>query len=194
MILSMLAALAIQAAESTTPAPEASERLRLAAPDAAAFPNTTLHGYVLQATSPRAIRAEMNRLRPRVNGRQHDATTSWRYSLRLMSSGGRCDPTTAVADYTISIVMPDLQDRERLRRQDKQAWDRYFSALQMHEVNHARIAQLGAQQYQAAIRSAPTCEAGRAAAAQVAADVSAASAEYDRITEHGRHEGAVYPN
>ena len=89
--------------------------------------------------------------------------------------------------------MPDLQNRDRLRRADKAAWDRYFAALQAHEVNHARIAQLGAERYQAALRSAPDCQAARAAAAQVNADVSAASAEYDRLTEHGRLEGASFP-
>lgn len=193
MILSAMAILVFQAAEPTT-SETASERLRLAAPEAASFPNTTLRGYVVQATSPRAIRAEMNRMRPSANGRSHDATTTWRYSFRLTSSNGRCDPATAEVDHTISIILPDLQNRDRLRRQDKQAWDRYFAALQSHEVNHARIAQLGAQQYQSAMRSAPNCETGRTAGAEVAAAVSAASVEYDRRTEHGRSEGAVFPN
>jgi predicted secreted Zn-dependent protease len=193
MILSTLMTLIIQTAEPATAVADASERLRLAAPEAAAFPNTTLHGYVVEATSPRAIRAEMNRVRPSSNGRRHDATTTWRYSVRLTSSNGRCDPATAEVNHAISIILPDLQNPDRLRRQDRQAWDRYFAALQDHEVNHARIAQLGAQQYQIAMRSAADCEAARTAGAEVAAAVSAASVEYDRRTEHGRLEGATFP-
>lgn len=192
MLLSAMAVVAIQVGDPATVA-DASERLRLAAPAAAAFPNTTLQGYGVEATAPRAIRAEMNRVRPGVNGRRHDATTTWRYTYSLPASNGQCDPATAVVSHAITIVMPDLQHRDRLRRADKAAWDRYFAALQAHEVNHARIAQLGAERYQAALRSAPDCQAARAAAAQVNADVSAASAEYDRLTEHGRLEGASFP-
>lgn len=193
MILSMLALLAAQTAEPATTVADASDRLRLAAAEAAAFPNTTLQGYVIEATSSRAIRAEMNRVRPSSNGRRHDATTSWRYSYSFPPAVGRCDPAVGEVVYAITIIMPDLQNRERLRRADRQAWDRYFAALLTHEVNHARIAKLGAEQLQAAMKSAADCEAARTATSEISSAVSAASVEYDRRTEHGRLEGASFP-
>jgi predicted secreted Zn-dependent protease len=194
MILHLLLVLAFQSTDAVAPVPEASERLRLAAPEAAAFPNTTLYGYVVEATNARAIRAEMNRIRPGLDGNRHDATTVWKYRTQFSTIDGRCDPTSVRVTYTIAITLPDLQNRERLSSRDRQAWDRYFAALKTHELNHARIAQRGAELYEASIRSAADCQAGRAAASATNAQINAASAQYDTVTEHGRREGATFPN
>lgn len=175
------------------PAAVASERLSAATPTVAAMPNVTLIGYPVSGRARRAIREDMNRNRPEVNGQRHDARTVWRYSTRWRGGpGGVCLPETAEVTVQITVTMPDLVDPERLGRTDRDAWTRYLTALETHEGNHARIANLGAERMQQAMRAASSCETMQAAGRQVSAEVSEASQQYDRQTRHGATEGAQF--
>lgn len=175
------------------PAAVASQRLSAAAPTVAALPNVTLVGYPVSGRSRRTIRQEMNRSRPETNGERHDARTVWSYATRWRGGpGGACLAETAVVTVQITVTMPDLVDPDRLGRDDRTAWSRYLAALEVHEGNHARIANLGAERMQEAMRAASSCETMQAAGRQVSADVAAASREYDSRTRHGATEGAQF--
>lgn len=175
------------------PSAIASERLNAAAPILAALPNVVLVGYPVDGRTRRAVREQMNALRPESNGRRHDARTMWRYATRWRNGpDGNCLPATAEVTVSITVTLPDLQDPDRLRREDREAWQRNIVGLEFHEGNHARIANLGAEQMQQAMRGAPSCEAMQAAVERISAEVAAASQEYDRITQHGATEGARF--
>lgn len=170
-----------------------SERLSAAAPTVAALPNVTLVGYPVSGRSRRTVRDDINRQRPETNGERHDARTSWQYSTRWRGGpGGVCLPETAEVTVQITVTMPDLVDPERLNREDLAAWRRYLTALEIHEGNHARIANAGAERMQQAMRAASSCETMQEAGRQVSATVSGASQEYDRRTRHGATEGAQF--
>ena len=187
----MIAAL-IQANAAPEASP-ASDRLRAAVPVIAGWANVTLEGYEVTGRSKRSIRTAMNAARPATaSGARHDAVTRWRYSYQMGGANGRCDPAQSVVSHSIVVVMPDLAGVDRLSRGDRAAWEAYFAALTTHESNHIRIAEAGARGIQSAMRAAPDCETARAVAAREIQTVSAASAEYDRLTGHGRTEGAVY--
>lgn len=171
----------------------ASERLSAALPTLAALPNVALVGYPLDGRSRRGIRQQMNARRPALGEQRHDARTVWRYSTRWRGGpGGVCLPETAEVTVAITVTMPDLQDPMRLNREDRSAWSRYLTGLELHEGNHARIANAGAEQMQAAMRAASSCEDMQATADRVGSEISAASVEYDRRTEHGTTEGARF--
>lgn len=193
MVLAAALALAIQTLDAEPGAAPASDRLRAAASTAASLPHVTLNGYLVQGRNARAIRSDMNNKRPTVSGSRHDAATSWRLGFRVAAQEGGCDPSRAEIRQEIRIVLPDLEDRARLSAREGRAWDRYFQALEGHEVNHARIALIGLERYTQAVRSAPDCPSARQAAAAVLDEISEASVAYDRATEHGRKEGAVFP-
>lgn len=189
-------ALAAQEVAPASAAPPASERLRAATSALNDLSGLTLAGYEVSGRSPNAVRRAMNSARPPAgtDGERHDALTSWRYSTRWMrSSDGQCVPASAEVTVTITVVLPDLTTREQLSSRERTDWDRYFTALVGHERNHGRIGMAGRDQMQAAMRAAETCEAMQTAVRQTGAEVSAASREYDRLTEHGKREGAVYP-
>ena len=193
MVASVLAA---QEAAPSLAAPPASERLSGATGVLRDLPGMTLTGYEVSGRSPNAVRRAMNSARPAAgkDGERHDALTSWRYSTRWMrGSDGQCAPATAEVTLTITVVLPDLTTREQLSSRERADWDRYFTSLVGHEHNHGRIAVAGRDQMQAAMRASPTCEAMQAVVRQTSNEVSAASREYDRLTEHGKREGAVYP-
>jgi predicted secreted Zn-dependent protease len=90
------------------------------------------------------------------------------------------------------VVLPDLVEPERLNRSDRTAWNTYFERLVAHETNHLRIAELGARRLQEVMRAAPNCETANAAARAENDAIAEASAEYDRVTGHGRTEGVVF--
>jgi predicted secreted Zn-dependent protease len=171
----------------------ASERLTAAVPTLAALPNVVLVGYPVDGRSRRGIREQMNARRPEVNGQRHDARTTWRYATRWRGGpGGACLPQTSEVTVSITVTMPDLQDPDRLNRDERAAWDRYMVGLELHEGNHARIANLGAEQMQAAMRAASSCEEMQAVVERIGSEISAASVEYDRRTQHGATEGARF--
>ncbi|MDP3405939.1 MAG: DUF922 domain-containing protein [Brevundimonas sp.] len=171
----------------------ASERLNAAVPTLAALPNVVLVGYPVDGRTRRAVREQMNARRPASNGQRHDARTMWRYATRWQNGpDGNCLLATAEVTVSITVTMPDLQDPGRLRREDREAWQRNIVGLEHHEANHARIANLGAEQMQLAMRAASSCEDMQAAVVRISAEVAAASQEYDRRTQHGATEGARF--
>ncbi|MBL0967896.1 MAG: DUF922 domain-containing protein [Brevundimonas sp.] len=195
MLTTALFAFLLQAsAPAPADPPPATERLRAAAPLAAAFPNTTLLGYEVTGRSPRSVRESINESKPAdPQGQRHDAVTRWRYQPRWMGRNGQCLPESATVELQITIILPDLATRSALPGREGEAWDRYFDALVAHEVNHARVAQAGAEQMQVAMRAATDCAGMQAAVQGVNSAVQAANDQYDQQTGHGRTEGAVYP-
>ncbi len=189
----LIAAALAQATPPTVDAPLASERLSAAVPQLANRPNTTLHGYEVGGRTRRAVRAAMQVDRPRdLNGDRHDAVVLWRYSFRMHGGRNGCEPARSEVLLDARVVLPDLATPERLNRADRAAWNTYFERLVAHETNHLRIAELGAQRLEALMRAAPDCEAANAAAQAENDAIGQASAEYDRITGHGRTEGLVF--
>ena len=193
MISTALLIALYQSAAASPSAPPATDRLLAAAPSIADRANTTLQGYEVQGRNARSIRTSMNAARPSdTSGERHDAVTYWQYRYQMTGTNGRCDPGLSEVTYSVIVIMPDLASIDLLSRRERPAWDAYFAALTTHELNHIRIAEAGAQGIQNAMRAAPDCEAAQAAAAAESQRLAAASADYDRLTGHGRTEGAVY--
>jgi predicted secreted Zn-dependent protease len=171
-------------------------RLSTAAPSLVGIPDVTLKGYPVEGRNGRAIRASMNAGRPAEmeGGERFDGVTRWTYQSRGRRSGpDQCLPETAEVALAVTVVLPDLTTRADLSSREGAAWDAYFERLVTHEHNHVRIAVLGAERMQAAMRAAADCAGMQAARQRISAEVREASLEYDRLTDHGRREGAVYP-
>jgi predicted secreted Zn-dependent protease len=191
MLVGTVLALALQAQPAAEPPPP-SARLVVAAEALAALPNTTLKGYVVSGRNLRTVRAAMMELRPADDsGTRHDAWTSWLIQPRLMRRGAVCEAASAHAEYSVTVTLPDLETPEALSQNERAAWDRYFSALVSHEINHVRIVQEGAERVAADMRAATGCEAIHAASQTSMAAIGEASAQYDLQTRHGASEGAV---
>lgn len=194
LILVMWLAAAVQAGAGTEQPDAGRAAVAQAAPGLVAMPEVEILPYAVPGRTARAIRENMNRLRPaEPSGGRYDALTQWRFSTRWRATGRRCDPATSEVKVTIQVTLPYLSEAGRLGRRDRELWERYYAALVAHETNHARIALAGAQQMQAAMRGAPDCEALASVSQAAAEAVSAASQAYDAQTGHGRREGAVFP-
>lgn len=190
MVLGLLVALALQLPSVSEAAPPSPRLLEAAAP-LAALPHTRLTGYSVSGTSLRSLRSTMSGSGPTDSaGARHHALTKWRLQPRLMRRNGECDASTAELEYAITVTLPDLETKDRFSRAERETWDRYFTALVAHEMNHARIVQAGAERVRAAMRAAVGCEAILAASRAAIAEIGDASRQYDQQTQHGRTEGA----
>jgi predicted secreted Zn-dependent protease len=197
LVLLVLASLQSPSLEGSPPlSPESRARILAAAPALADVPEARLATYSVEGRTPQSIRASINRSRPAEvdGGDRFDSVTRWVYRTRWRNSGpDQCRADTAEVELTVKITLPDLIAREALSTREKASWDQYFQRLVGHELNHARIAEVGAERMQAALREARSCADMAAARERIGAEVRDASREYDRLTEHGRREGAVYP-
>ena len=199
LVFSILAA--IQSSPASTPFstpldPESRARIIAAAPALADMPDTMVATYPVDGRTPQAIRASINRGRPSdvEGGERFDAVTRWSYQANWRRSGpDQCLADTAEVTMAVKIILPDLISRDRLSTREKAAWDGYFQRLVAHELNHGRIAALGSQRMQAALREATSCAEMQATRERLGTEIRDANREYDRTSEHGRLEGAVYP-
>lgn len=178
----------------TSPEADAERDLSQLAPVLSAMPEVTLSTYPVEGRNPRAIRQNMNRLRPRQDdGEAFDALTSWRFASRWKTQAGKCLPQSIEIKVNIGVILPELVQYGRLSRSDRQRWDRYYAALVQHETHHARIAITGSQLMQEQLRQAASCTGLEAVGQRLADEVAAASTAYDTRSDHGRLEGAVFP-
>ncbi len=166
-------------------------------PALADISDLTVSYYSVSGANPRAIRQSMNQRRPRdprtaepFDGRT-DVAYRWSAPGR---QGGGCDTAKAEFVHKVSVILPRLEDAGRLSSAEKTEWDEYMARLVAHERNHALIGVRGGEEVEKQVRSAVDCAAASAAAKAVSDRVAAAHIEYDRRTDHGALEGAVYPN
>lgn len=159
-----------------------------------ARPEVTVVPYSVPGRNAQAIRRNMDRLRPsEPAGQRFDALTTWQFSTRWGGGQGRCDPQTSEARVGVLVQLPYLAEGERLRRGDRGRWDRYFTALVSHETHHAKLAIEGANQMQAEMRLAQSCDQLADIVDRRAEAILEATVHYDALTDHGRKEGAVFP-
>jgi predicted secreted Zn-dependent protease len=108
----------------------------------------------------------------------------------------------ALSEVEISLELtfryPRWTNPDQARRRVREAWDRFYAALVVHEEGHAEIAREGAQDLAEALAGLPArddCDRLRADIAQTARETIGAMHEaqrrYDAETGHGQTQGAV---
>lgn len=129
----------------------------------------------------------------------HVAQWRWSYEYRTRGVRTRCRVTDASVLLRSVIVVPEWVDRSGAAREVARAWPRFVDALVTHELGHrTRARSLGVRLWQSLLGlQAETCDAlgtlVSETAAQIVEEGEAAQLEYDRATEHGVRQGAVWP-
>jgi predicted secreted Zn-dependent protease len=129
----------------------------------------------------------------------HFAYTNYQIDYRFTSrpGPGGCAVASTRVSLRVSILMPRLVagDAEVLRR-----WNAFEPALRRHEMGHAAIALTAAEEIELApldLPRQPTCPAvdllAKKTADGILADVGNQDQSYDRQTNHGMAQGAVFP-
>lgn len=129
----------------------------------------------------------------------HLADWRWSYTYRMRAGTGRCRVAEATVLLRSVIVRPDWVDAARAPREIAHDWPRFLAALLEHEMGHRRRARMqGVALWQSLLGlQAGSCEAlemlVRETADRVIAEGEADQEAYDRDTEHGIKQGAVWP-
>jgi len=159
--------------------------------------------YDVQGTSVKALRVNMTRSSPiKWEGKKYDAFTKWyvRWRFEWENNEEECSISSVTTTVEVVFTYPRWTD-EGLADPTLQAkWERYMGALIKHEEGHRDIAVDAANEIEAelsamdAYPSGPELErAANKLANQVLKKFQEREKEYDKSTDHGRKDGAVFP-
>lgn len=162
---------------------------------------TTNH-YLVTGSSLREIRRSIDRLRPGGKNGGHDALTLWKlgWNARVGSVAGEFQVTSFTTSTAIAITMPSWRAPTNPAPSMVQAWVSYYSALQKHEWAHATNGMMAAEELRKRVGEiGPDSDPARLQKrVQVVADAvieeyTMRDKDFDRVTDHGRKEGATLP-
>ncbi len=159
------------------------------------YPNVQVTYYTVSGKTTSAIRSSINHFRPvdPDDGKRYDGLTLWRIEWQWNgAANGGCDLANATVRAIITVSLPKLDDKVPAQKAALNKWNAYITALKGHEANHARFALNGVAQVKRAIAKS-SCDTANAAAKLILEDIRSESADYDRKTDHGAKEGAVFP-
>jgi len=116
------------------------------------------------------------------------------FPLVLKKPGGRCKVTSVTTELTCNIQLPELFGATPRQRAQ---FDRYLSALRIHESGHCQIGKNAAATIDRKILSLPEmsdCDdlgvAGNDIGNQTLKEYEEKVKQYDADTEYGRSQGA----
>ncbi len=159
---------------------------------------TETHYYLVDGKNARAIRQDLNNKRTG----KYDALTSWWIKWRFYwnSETGLCKLTRVTTDVEIKFTLPKLMPESVANEDAKQRWDSYYSALIAHENGHRDLAIEAAAEIERALldmEGRDNCKRlekdANSLAHHIVDDYSARQKHYDKQTNHGMNDGAVFP-
>lgn len=159
--------------------------------------------YDIAGNTANALRHQMNEKRPLdESGKRFDAYTRWYvgWRYRYQPTARECEFTRVTVSVQATITLPRWVDESQAPQALEQDWNRYVAALRRHEQGHYVHGMDAARQVEALGRSfhaAGDCPALTAEfdhqARAITQRYAAMDKTYDRDTDHGRTQGAVFP-
>lgn len=135
-------------------------------------------------------------------GQKFHAYTRWnvQWQFRWQPSTQGCSIVSPQTTVDIQYTLPRLTNEASLRPAVRDRWQRYYAALVRHENGHRDFGlAAGREIYRRLLMmgSRRTCQRLEQEANQLAnqtiAQYAAREREYDRLTNHGAKDGAVFP-
>lgn len=158
--------------------------------------------YDVAGHSARELRDDLNNKGPLDHGKRFDAHTAWRVTWTFLYApeGNGCKVTKVNASLDGTIELPRWQHRGDASPTLVGKWERYLAALRVHEDGHYAHGVAAEREIDAlgqSFRITGSCTAMAKAfndeANAIVARYAAMDATYDRDTDHGRSQGAVFP-
>lgn len=161
--------------------------------------------YSIAGNTAAELRSQMNQLGPfdSGEGRRYDARTDWyvRWFYRYINQNQQCQINNVNTHVDVIITLPRWEASTGASRSLRVEWERYITALQLHEDGHGiNGIHAGQHIYQAlwSLPAYPSCEALKAAVeATVQKTVRIYNQKdlaYDQQTQHGLIQGAAFPS
>lgn len=158
---------------------------------------------VMGATVPE-IRRSLDQGRPQSATGPHDGVTTWNITWQssIRQRGGVSRLSAFTTRTTITITLPRWQAPTNAAPDVAKAWQDYWAALQTHEQGHVQLVRATVTELHQRVRAVPPGSDGEALRQQIEelaqgilATGTARHENYDRLTEHGKTQGArLSPN
>jgi predicted secreted Zn-dependent protease len=159
--------------------------------------------YTVSGGTVEELRDELNTLGPigRSGAISEGNTRSrieWRFEFDR--NGGTCTVKQAFVDVTILMTLPRWQRPPGVDQELVSHWNRYISALRMHEDGHRYLVDAAAREVRRILSiksSGPDCTTLRnqmnSKARALVQELERKQADYDRETGNGRTQGVWLP-
>jgi predicted secreted Zn-dependent protease len=159
--------------------------------------------YDVVGNSARELRHEMDAKGPLgEDGKRFDGHTDWHvtWSYRYAPAADGCRFTELGVTVTATITLPRWTAADEASNKLVEKWQKYLSALRVHENGHYAHGVSAAEEIRAlpqSIRASDNCSTLAmqfdSQAASILEKFKAADAAYDTDTKHGRTQGAAFP-
>ena len=160
--------------------------------------------YSIVGSTTADLRQEMNLKSPvrNVDGNNNktfDGSTEWfaNWSFRWNGYGRTCVINSVAVHLRVTITLPKWENKTAADSATQLKWYQYFEALELHEQGHRRIGIGAAQEIERRLEGLRAdCNSINSVANNVAREVvrkyNAIDIEYDKRTDHGATQGAVF--
>ena len=170
-----------------------------------AEPQVTVHTeyYAIDGETPAALRQSLNQRSPvRQNNKRFDAYTAWQVCWRYLfdQNLAGCGIKEVNTTLEVRFTLPEWPGRPTAPAPLQAHWGAYHEALLAHEEGHMQFGVEAAAEIEQALNAMaphPSCPAMEQAANGLAQTLLRKYLElekqYDRDTNHGMANGAVFP-
>jgi predicted secreted Zn-dependent protease len=159
--------------------------------------------YDIQGSTAKQLRSQLNQLGvvdPKT-GKRFDAYTSWRVSwnYRYRPVNNQCQITQVTVNVQAIYTMPRWNPSANASMDLKNRWNRYITALRQHEDGHKNHGVNAGQDILQTLNNLTTnsCQQIGNIANQkgdaIIKQYNLKDIDYDRLTQHGFTQGAVFP-
>lgn len=178
-------------------APTAGSRRDVLVASAGALYAMTTHTRIHDIAGRSAAELETALSRRRLGAHDGKTTSSYRWRYRTTPLGATCVVAYVELEMVVSIDLPGWSPTPEASGGVAEQWDRYFTALRLHEEGHRQLAVSEGHEVLEAIMAvngpcAAMDDAVQAAVAAVAARYRERHVQYDAQTQHGVVQGAVF--
>lgn len=160
--------------------------------------------YPITGTSASELRAQMNQQGPfdQREGRRYDARADWfvKWSYRHVKTSNQCKIGSLKTSVDVTLTYPQWTPPPQVSRSLITEWQRYLSALQIHEKGHENNGIAAGKEISQVLSQLPaysSCQQLDAIVNSTAQTVikryNQKDLDYDHATKHGYTQGAVFP-
>lgn len=155
--------------------------------------------YEFSATNLLELEIAIDNATPlKTNGRKYLGRTKRKYTYNYVydRSGGKCGATDPHLTIRVTYIMPKWTNYREGTKRAQDEWDRFYSALEIHENGHAVTDREKAQKILAtipAVEAQSNCSMLHRLIAKKVSAISSDESEgrkYDADTNHGETQGA----
>jgi predicted secreted Zn-dependent protease len=165
----------------------------------------TLSPYKIQGKTAAELRTQMNQLGPLKpeEGKRFDASTLWDIDAQFTYGGKKgksCQFKSIKVTVNTTFILPEWTPPAGTPQSLIDRWKKHLSALQTHEDGHKQLGIDAGNDFLSQLKAMPaatSCDALKESAAKkrdaVKANFKQKHQAYDKSTNHGATQGAVFP-